>query len=103
MGNYGKVQPEDKKALKLLIREFKSKAFHCGIHGTSLWNKNYKDIDILVFSVINRSKSFIEVIENLIKKMGFKLLYKKGTKDAGLDYEMEKGNCIFHISYVILL
>ena len=101
---YGEVRLEDFSVLKSAIEIFKKHGLQCGMHGTSLWNSKYKDIDLLVMSgsKSNGVKEFLNALEEIRKQFKGKILQKKGNEDVGLDYDLLVGKTILHISYVVI-
>jgi capsular polysaccharide biosynthesis protein len=102
---YGKLRPEDVLTLKLVIELFRKHNLRAGLHGTSLWNAQYKDVDLLVVALSENSgaKSFLEALADLKKEYSAKILQQKGEENIGLDYDIEIGKIILHLSYVVLL
>ena len=47
-----------------IIKIFRKNKLNCGLHGTSLWNQNYKDVDLLVFSLGDKSENFIKALDD---------------------------------------
>jgi len=102
---YGKLRPEDVPTLKLVIELFRKHGLRAGLHGTSLWNAQYKDVDLLIVAPSENSgvKNFLEALEDLKKQYPAKILQQKGGENIGLDYDIEIGAMILHLSYVVLL
>src|SRR5574341_2319418 len=85
MSVYGKVRDEDLPVVKSAIGIFKKHNLKAGLHGTSLWNQNYKDIDVLVVSDKNQVSDFYAAFVEL-EKLG-KVLGQRGNEIVGLDYD----------------
>jgi len=102
---YGKIRGEDLPLLESVVQIFKKRGLKGGLHGTSLWNRNYKDVDLLVVSGSSASgvESFLMALDDLKNKHSAKILKEKGNELIGLDYEVEIGKMILHLSYVVLL
>lgn len=102
---YGKLRPEDVPTLKSVIELFRKHGLRAGLHGTSLWNAQYKDVDLLVIASSENTdvKNFLEALEDLKKQYLAKILQQKGDKTIGLDYDIEIDKMILHLSYVVLL
>jgi len=100
---YGKIRNEDLPVLKAIVLIFKKHNLQVGLHGTSLWNPKYTDIDVLVTSAKNGVKDFYAAIENLKKEHQITISKMKGNETVGLDYEMKIANAIIHCSYVVPL
>ena len=84
----------------LIYRKYGLKS---GLHGTSLWNQKYKDVDLLVFSLSGDINSFKKAFNELLEKHYGKILGQRGKEISGLDYDVKIGNMVLHLSYVILL
>ena len=91
---YGKIRSEDVFLLEFVLKVMRKR----GLHGTSLWNRNYKDIDLLV---IGKNEDFAKAIK-VLEKNGSILDYK-GDSTIGHDYNLRLKDARFHISNVILL
>ena len=101
--SYGKLRPEDRPALESAVRAFRANGLRSGLHGTSLWNPRYKDIDLLVVAFEKEGvRDFLKAVSRL-KKQGAKVLAKRGNEKIGLDYDMKFGKAVLHVSYVPLL
>ena len=103
MENLGKLRKEHQSLFKEIVEHFKEYNLKAGIHGTSLWNRKYKDVDLLLFSEDNNAASFLQAFETLKSKYPYKILHEKGTPQAGLDYEIEIEGLILHLSFAITL
>ena len=103
MDVYGKIRPEDLPMLKSVVEIFRKHNLKAGLHGTSLWNPRYKDVDVLVVSVENKVNDFYSAFEEVKRQFNAKVLEQKGNETVGLDYDVEIGKLILHLSYVVLL
>src|SRR3989338_6687470 len=93
---YGKIRDEDLPVLKSVIEIFKKQGFQTGLHGTSLWNKSYKDVDLLVVSSKKDADDFLELLNVLKKQCDAVLMEGRGNKTVGLDYDIKIGKLILH-------
>ena len=102
---YGKIRPEDLAALKSVVELFRKNNVKVGLHGTSLWNSKYKDVDLLAVSISGQhgSKNFSKAMEELKKQFSAKIVGQNGNEAVGLDYDVEIGKLVLHVSYVPLL
>lgn len=101
---YGKMREEDLPILKSAIEVFKKEGLKAGLHGTSLWNAQYKDVDVLVISTEKSGLSHFRKALGLLKKeLSANVLQEKGNEEIGLDYDLEIGKLVLHVSYVVLL
>jgi hypothetical protein len=101
---YGEIRAEDLVVLKQIIEVFRKANLSCGLHGTSLWNHKYKDVDLLVVSQgTSGVKEFLRTLEELQKKFKAKVTDHRGNETIGLDYDIKIGKMNLHLSYVILL
>lgn len=96
------------KKIRLLSRAslgfFQKRRLKVGLHGTSLWNSKYKDIDLLAVSDRKTGiKDCIASIADLKKKYRAKVLGHRGNESIGLDYDIKIGKMILHLSYVVIL
>ena len=101
----GKIRKGDVPAIMSVIKIFKSAWFSCALHGTSLWNKNYKDIDLVVFPRSSRAGGvgkFLVALEQL-KKSGAKIKTARGNEKIGFDYDIDFSKTRLHVSYVNVL
>jgi hypothetical protein len=88
-----------------VVHIFGKHRFQTGIHGTSLWNKQYKDIDVLVFSPSEEVgvEEFHDALQDILVRLDARLLNQKGNETIGIDCEVGIHDAVFHISYVVLL
>ncbi|MEK6902077.1 MAG: hypothetical protein AABX02_00620 [archaeon] len=100
---FGRLRPADVSKLESLIDWFAKAGFRCGLHGTSLWNAKYKDIDLLVFSSKPKSDSFLRTFNKVLKLSGATLIEQRGNSQIGFDMDVRWGRTIFHLSYVVVL
>jgi len=100
---YGKIRKEDLDTVKKAVKIFHKHKLNVGLHGTSLWNHRYKDIDMLVTSKSNKAKHFLDALEELKHVHGIRIVEERGDKETGLDYYIEIGTLVLHLSYVVLL
>jgi len=100
---YGKLREGDLPVLESTLTLFRKYGLKAGLHGTSLWNSKYKDIDLLVFSQSNDVKVFKEALNELLQVDNVELLGQKGDDVSGLDYDIKIDQTILHLSFVILL
>jgi len=100
---YGKLRKEDIPLIDSVTALFKTHNLRTGLHGTSLWNAKYKDVDLLVCSLQNDVHSFLTSLESLKKEHHAKILEQRGNEHIGLDYDISIGGLILHVSYVVLL
>jgi len=101
---YGEISAEDLIILKQIIEIFRKANLSCGLHGTSLWNPKYKDVDLLVVSQGSSGvKEFLRALEELQRKLHGKIIDHRGNETIGLDYDVKIGKMNLHISYVVLL
>ena len=103
MVDYGKLRQEDIPLFEKVVTIFKDHNLHCGLHGTSLWNAAYKDVDLLVISQSNDVSTFRKALDELQSRLHAEILEEKGNESAGLDYDIKLENMILHVSYVVLL
>jgi hypothetical protein len=103
MGKYGKLREKDAPILKSVVELFRKHNLKSGLHGTSLWNPNYKDVDLLVISDKNAIVDFYAALEEMKVRRDVKIISQRGNEKIGLDYDVEIGRLILHLSYVILL
>jgi len=103
--NYGKIREEDIGALENLVELFKKHGLRAGLHGTSLWNKNYKDLDLLVVSESEKVgvPEFKVALAELLEMFSATVSGENGDDTIGLDYDIQIGKLVLHLSYVILL
>ena len=101
----GEIRKGDVPAVKSAVKIFKSAGFSCALHGTSLWNKNYRDIDLVVSrpNVNPRDIAKFLVALERFKKQGAKIKNAKGNKDIGFDYDVLLQKTRLHVSYVNVL
>lgn len=102
MNKLGKLLEVDKEIILGIIKIFKKHELGIGIHGTSLWNPKYKDVDILAVSKTNNVQAFDKALKELLKQYKGKILDQKGDSYIGLDYDIKIGKLIVHLSFVIL-
>lgn len=102
---YGNIREEDVPVLEKVLELFEKNGLKAGLHGTSLWNKSYKDIDLLAvsFKETGGVDDFLRVVETLENELGAQVGEMRGNELIGLDCDLEIGPTIFHLSYVILL
>lgn len=103
---YGKIRPSDLATVKKVVSLLKRKGLRVGLHGTSLWNRNYKDIDVLVIHPSSNLKGleyFQFVLEKIGKMPRAKVLGVRGNAEVGLDVDVSLGQTVLHLSYVLLL
>ena len=101
--DYGRLRKADIPKLESLVRFFGKLQMHCGLHGTSLWNSHYKDVDLLVFSSKSNPTKFLRMLKSFVKSKNGKLLEERGNPLIGYDVDVRLGRTIFHISYVLIL
>ena len=65
---YGKIRKEDLPLVREIIDIFKKHNLKAGLHGTSLWNPRYMDIDLLVVSNKNLVDDFLEATKEIKNK-----------------------------------
>lgn len=101
---FGRLRIEDVPILEKALSILKTHHFQAGLHGTSLWNSNYKDIDLLVISESGNSGAveFLLALKELETALGGRIQNQKGNETIGYDAELISGSCVFHISYVVL-
>ncbi len=102
MNKLGKLRESDKEIILGTINIFKENKLGIGIHGTSLWNPKYKDVDMLAVSKTNNVQDFDKALKELLKQYKGKILEQKGDSTIGLDYDIKIGKLIVHLSFVIL-
>ncbi len=98
----GELRKNDIKTLTFATSLFKKYGFSSALHGTSLWNKNYKDIDLVVFPKNSRAGEvgkFLVALEKL-QKSGAKIKTARGNKKIGFDYDINFKKSRVHLSYV---
>ena len=101
---YGEISADDLILLKQVIEVFRKSNLSCGLHGTSLWNPKYKDVDLLVVSQGTAGvKEFLRALEHLQQKLKAKIVDHRGNDAIGLDYDVKIGKMNLHLSYVVLL
>lgn len=100
---YGKLREKDVPVIASVVRIFKKHNLKAGLHGTSLWNPKYKDIDILVISLRNQAQKFYQALEELQKRNQAKIINQRGNETVGLDYDIKIEKAVLHVSYVVLL
>ena len=100
---YGKLRKEDVPVLKSVVAILKKHKLNAGLHGTSLWNPKYKDVDLLVVSDKNGAREFLWALDEMKETHGAEILEQKGNETIGLDYDIKIGTLILHLSYVVLL
>ncbi|MCH8049145.1 hypothetical protein IH979_00295 [Patescibacteria group bacterium] len=102
---YGQIKKDDITVLKTVVELLKEHDLAVGIHGTSLWNPEYKDIDLVVFGMARRAQpaDFLDVIDHLKKDLNAEILKQRGDEKVGFEVELKVRKARFHLSYVILL
>ena len=102
---YGKLREADRPVLEAVVRFFKEAGFSAGLHGTSLWNPQYKDIDLLVFSNAGKvgAAEFLKALKAISQKHRGEVANQKGNEEIGIDCDLKIGPVILHVSYVVLL
>ncbi|MFQ5620586.1 MAG: hypothetical protein ACE5FT_01960 [Candidatus Nanoarchaeia archaeon] len=98
---YGKLRSADKEVFESVVSMFKAHGLDCALHGTSLWNSAYKDIDLLVIG--GTVGDFRKALSEIKKVYDYTLEFEKGNADVGLDLEIIIGEVVLHISYVLIL
>src|SRR3989344_7899300 len=101
--NLGKLKAEDIPLILAIVDICRRNGLEAGLHGTSLWNAKYKDIDLLVFSLANDVQVFRKALESILKEQQGKILEQKGNEKIGLDYDIQIKKVIVHISFVRVL
>ena len=102
---YGKLREEDRPVLERVVKFFKEAGFGVGLHGTSLWNQHYKDVDLLVFSDAGKAgvMEFLAAVKKISQKHKGEVVNQKGNEEIGIDCDLNIGPVTLHISYVVLL
>lgn len=99
-----KIRKEDLPSLKSVVEILRQHNLMAGLHGTSLWNGKYKDVDLLVISdSADGSKEFFRAVDEIKNGNNAKILEQKGNDTIGHDLDIEVGKMILHLSYVVLL
>ena len=98
---YGKLQEKDLPLLESVVEVFKRHGFNAGLHGTSLWNPNYKDIDLLI--VGKDTAAFRKALVEATMKCKGQIDNLKGSTEIGLDCDLKTPHAIIHISYVLFI
>lgn len=104
---YGKIRKSNLRVVEQVIGIFRKYHLRAGLHGTSIWNSYYRDIDLLVV-YLGKSKregidNFRKALADLQKHFGAKVTGTRGDETAGLDYDIQIQKTFLHISYVVLL
>jgi hypothetical protein len=102
----GKLRKEDVPIIKDIVAILKEFKLNCGLHGTSLWNSSYKDVDLLVFS--NNPTGLVDfrkAIQKVSEKFPVAIGKERGNDKIGLDLDLniDNGKIYLHLSYVVLL
>lgn len=100
---YGKLRQEDLPTIEALVSLFRQHNLFSGLHGTSLWNPNYKDVDLLVVSLTNDVAAFKLALQAMLVAQKGEIVEEKGDDVMGLDYDIRIGSMVLHLSFVILL
>ncbi len=104
---YGKIRKSDLRVVEQVIGIFRKRHLRAGLHGTSIWNPHYRDIDLLVvFPKKPRQEgveNFRKGLVDLQKNLGARVIGMRGDETAGLDYDIRISKAFLHISYVVLL
>ncbi len=100
---YGKLRQEDLPSIEAMVSLFRKHNLFSGLHGTSLWNPNYKDVDLLVTSVTNDVAAFKQALQEMLEAQKGQIVEEKGDDVMGLDYDIRIGSMVLHLSFVILL
>src|SRR3989344_3489559 len=100
---FGKLREEDIPILNEIIVIAKKNGLQFGLHGTSLWNDQYKDVDLLVTSQENNATNFKSFLEEVKEKYSAKIVNERGNEEIGLDCDIKIGRTVLHVSYVVLL
>ena len=109
LGPYGKIRPVDIPSLETAIGIFNKHGLCAGIHGTSLWNPRYKDIDLIVVHGDNEHcvPEFLSAIEEIKTQLDCEVVNQNGNASIGYDLEIrvneESKTLVLHVSYVVLL
>jgi hypothetical protein len=103
IGPLAVLREEDIPQVQKVVSIFKKHGFGVGVHGTSLWNRKYKDIDLLVFSkdASTNPETYKKVIQELQSEHDAKILEQKGSAELGWDHELNLAETILHISYCL--
>ena len=101
--NLGKLKTEDVPTIVQIVETLRRNGLQAGLHGTSLWNTKYKDIDLLVCSSSNCTSIFRKALESILKENQGVILEQRGNEKIGLDYDIQIKRIVIHISFVILL
>lgn len=100
---YGKLRKEDVPILQSLLKSLRKYNLRGALHGTSLWNSKYKDVDLLVISAHNDVIAFKQWLAKALNEHQAQILAEGGNEVIGLDYEPKIKDTVFHISFVRLL
>ena len=99
---FGKLRQEDLGVVEEVLSILKAYTLSCGLHGTSLWNAQYKDIDLIAFSQDNDISAFRSAIKELQEK-GAVIEQERGDEVVGIDLDVSYKGSALHLSFVILL
>lgn len=105
-GTLGKTRSEHVELLENIVSIFKANNLDSGIHGTSLWNENYKDLHLLVFTKDSHGlENFKNSLESIKSRYKVNLGEMRGDDNIGLDLDIDinDGGLTLHLSYVIIL
>lgn len=100
---YGKLRQEDLPLIQEIVNLFRKHELSSGLHGTSLWNPNYKDVDLLVVSSTNDVLAFRVALQEMLLAQKGQVIKEKGNDMMGLDYDIKVEGMVLHLSFVILL
>lgn len=102
---YGKIRPPDRILLEKVVSIFKNHGLQAGLHGTSLWNSRYKDIDVLVVQSDAKHcvPEFLSAIEEIKTQFDCEVVNQLGNASIGYDLHIKFSHLVLHVSYVVLV
>lgn len=101
----GKIRQPDRSILGKAISTFKKHGLCAGLHGTSLWNPRYKDIDLLVVQGDTEHcvPEFLSAIEEIKTQFDCEVVNQFGNASIGYDLQIQFPHLVLHVSYVLLV